>query len=336
MLQLGPSPLPAPCERAVLISVDGLRSDALLALPARELPGFARLAEGASTLNARTDPELTITLPNHTSMVTGRAVRGAAGHRWERNVEPDPAEDLHTEAGHYLASLFDVAHDRGLATALVSGKPKFRLYEQSYDAWRGAADTEGPDDGRDKLDRCVITTSASATTDALLAALRELGPRSLVFAHYATTDHVAHRDGWDVTPSSQYMQAVRLVDRELARLLEALTGDPLLACTTAVVLTTDHGGGAPFRSHDQPHMWVDYVIPFLVWTPAAAGQDGPRDLYELNRGRRAEPGLGRPRDAAGVLPPIRNGEAGNVVLGLLGLPCIPGSTLGASQDLRVR
>ncbi len=99
------------------------------------------------------------------------------------------------------------------------------------------------------------------------------------------------------------------------------------------MLTADHGGGAPFKSHDQTRMWVDYIIPFLVWT----GDGGTaRELYALNPRTRADPGLNQvTSDSKAPLPPIRNGDSGNLVLALLGLPAITGSTINAQQDLRV-
>ena len=79
-------------------------------------------------------------------------------------------------------------------------------------------------------------------------------------------------------------------------------------------------------------MWVNYIIPFLVWT----GDGGERrDLYALNPVTRKDPSLSQPREAPSLPPPIRNGDAGNLCLGLLGLPPIPGSTINAAQDLSV-
>lgn len=320
-------------DRVVLISVDGLRSDALLAVPADQLPGFTRLQQGAHTLNARCDPDRSVTLPNHTAMLTGRPVFGDQGHAWLKNDEADEGETLHSNRGAYLASMFDVAHDRGLKTAAFAGKSKFAIYDVSYDAAHGAADEVAPDHGRDKLDEFVFATKTPEIVDNVVRVLKDGGPRSLVFAHFAVTDLTAHVHGWDITPGSKYMRAVASVDAELVRLLDVIESDAKLASTTAIVLTADHGGGAPLRSHDQAHMWVDYIIPFVVWTGAPAAE---HDLYALNALARRDPGLKQPPMNAPGAPPIRNGDSGNLALALLGLPAIPGSTINAAQDLRAR
>ncbi|HEY1785886.1 MAG TPA: alkaline phosphatase family protein, partial [Pirellulales bacterium] len=92
-----------PPEYVIQISVDGLGSAWLEPLlKAGDLPNFERLErEGAWTHNARTDYDLTITLPNHTCMVTGRPVRDRsignrafAGHGWTVNNDDQP-ENLH-------------------------------------------------------------------------------------------------------------------------------------------------------------------------------------------------------------------------------------------------
>ena len=329
-------PPPRTYANAVLISVDGLRSDALIAVPPEKLPGFARLRRGASTLNARTDPDSTVTLPNHTDMLCGRFLAGDSGHGWTRNDDPAPGATLHGNKGAYVAGMFDVAHDRGYRTALFAGKTKFSLYDVSWNAEHGAPDVEGSDDGRDKIDEFRILAKTGEITDAVL---RELGSGSgdastgvLVLAHYAVTDLTAHADGWDVTPGSRYMKAVAAVDAEIVRLLDGIEDLEKPRGPTAIVLTTDHGGGAPFKSHDQPHMWVDYIVPLLVWT---GGAEPPRDLYAINAGSRRDPGLAQPAASSAETPPIRNGDAGNLVLSLLGLPAVPGSTINARQDLRI-
>ena len=325
-------------DHAVLISVDGLRSDALIAQAPDALPGFGRMMAGASTLNARTDPDFTVTLPNHTCMLTGRFVLGPAGHGWIENEDPPEGMTLAKNKGSYVPGVFDVAHDRGIRTAFFAGKTKFSLYQISWNAENGAPDTVGDDQGRKKIDEYLFTEKLPEITDGVLRNLKTGATKSLVFVHFAVTDLTAHAYGWDVTPGSRYLKAVAAVDREIGRLLDGIQADEALRGKTAVVLTADHGGGAPFKSHEQTRMWVDYIIPFLVWT----GDGGTtRDLYALNARTRADPGLAQvrpgsnPGDAKAALPPIRNGDAGNLVLSLLLLPPVPGSTINAEQDLRV-
>jgi hypothetical protein len=314
----------------LLISVDGLRSDALVAVPG-SLPAFDRLRLGAHTLNARTDPASTFTLPNHTGMLTGRLLEGAAGHAWGTNDEVAVEVTLHSVRGAYVASVFDVVHDRGGFAALLAGKPKFRLYDASFDAQRGAPDALAPDHGPDKLDRFELDPAPAGLGERTLAELQALHPgtKALVFLHFAAPDLAAHARGWDLTKSSPYLKAVGEVDRALGRLLEAIDASDALRGKTAIVLTADHGGGAPLKSHGEGHMWVNYVIPFLVW----AGDRPPADLYALNPGVRRDPSLARP-EAGASPPPVRNADAANLALDLLGLPPVPGSTVNAAQDLR--
>ena len=110
---------------------------------------------------------MTITLPNHTSMVTGRPVkdrvigeRAVAGHIWTINSDTQP-QNLHENRHGYIASTFDVAHDNGLRPALMATKTKFKIYESSYDGSNGAADTVGTDNGRDKIDFYLISEGDS-------------------------------------------------------------------------------------------------------------------------------------------------------------------------------
>jgi hypothetical protein len=102
-----------------------------------------------------------------------------------------------------------------------------------------------------------------------------------------------------------------------------LDGDPELVGKTAIVLSTDHGGGVPLTSHTVASAAENYTIPLFVW---GAGLPPGGDLYDLF-GQRVDPGTGRPDyDAAGQ--PFRNGDTGNLALAILGLPPVPGSTIG--------
>ena len=73
------------------------------------------------------------------------------------------------------------------------------------------------------------------------------------------------------------------------------------------------------------------IVPFYVWGPDAGVGHG--DLYAANP-TRYDPGTGFPYSLT-VWPPIRNGDAANLALDLLGLPSITGSIINARQDLSV-
>jgi hypothetical protein len=228
--------------------------------------------------------------------------------------------------------MFDVAHDRGLRTAMIATKTKFSIFVASYDETTGAPDQTGDDNGRAKIDEYAFLRSMRDATRATAEFIRASPGRSLAFLHLGEPDFAGHADGWVMTPGSSYRKAVAECDAALGQLLAAIDGDDRLRGHVAVVLTADHGGGKPLRSHIDNRDPLDFLVPFVVWT----GSDGdPQDLLALNADRRMVPPPSQYVPAEQVPAPLRNAEAGNVALQLLGLPPIPGSTANAKQDLRL-
>ncbi len=335
-LLVGPAvaePANGPAKYVIQISADGLGSAWLEPLlKDHEVPNFERLIrEGASTLNARTDYDLTITLPNHTSMVTGRPVkdrtigdRAVGGHQWTINNDDQP-ENLHANRHGYVASTFDVVHDHGLRTGLFATKTKFKLYENSYGGPNGEPDKVGADNGRDKIDVFMITEADSPAMLASLVATLKTEPLNYAFVHFHDPDAAGHKHNWG---SPEYVAAVKKVDGYLGQLVDLVSTDPTLKGHTTLILSADHGGFK--NNHADQTNPLDYTIPFFVWGQGVE----PGDLYGLNAQSRKDPGTGRP-DYGESPQPIRNGDGGNLALSLLGLPAIPDSLIDAQEDLAV-
>jgi hypothetical protein len=332
-------PSAAASEFVIHISVDGLRPDAVTTLGAAVLPNFYRLRnEGAFTDNARTDYDYTITLPNHTAQLTGRPVLdrfGAnSGHRYVSNDDPAPGVTLATNAGYYVASAFDVAHDNGLKTAMYATKSKFSLYDTTYDSSHGAPDLTGIDNGSDKLDLSVISNlNSPSMMTTLLGNLDSAATRAnYTFVHFHDTDSAGHSTGGDITepPTSPYLTAVKAVDGYLGSLLTKIANTPALNGHTTIILSADHGGRLNTTDHSNATLRDDYQIPFYVW--GAGVTHG--DLYAMNVGTRLDPLTGRPLYSAPIQP-IRNGDIANLALDLLGLGAVPASSINAQQNLAV-
>ena len=323
-----------PARYVVQISVDGLAADWVQALVALgDAPNFERFQrEGTWTNNARTDFDFTITLPNHTCMITGLPVtdrvidrRPYAGHLWLINDDTQP-RNLHENHHAYLPSTFDVVHDHGLQTALFASKSKFKIYNNSYSGWGGAPDQVGADNGRGKIDVYVNHDHKSAKLLKSFVEMMKVAPANYAFVHLHDPDSAGHSKGWG---GKEYDDALRAVDGYLGMIFDLVTTDPRLKDRTAIILSADHGGqGKNHGDKGNPH---DYTIPFYVW---GAGVAPGRNLYELNPSSRGEPGSGRP-DYTDARQPIRNGDGGNLALSLLGLPPIPGSLINVRQDLVV-
>ena len=303
------------------ISVDGLRSDYVT--PAL-MPNLSQLiAQGASTLNARTDPAFTQTLPNHTSQFTGRPVFGADGHHVDFNV--DLGTTVQQEAGTYVASVFDVVHDHGGGTLLSTGKTKFDVFDRSWNEVNGAPDLTGADNGRDKIDTYVVN-APEAAADQFVEQIAD--PRvEYAFFHIRSPDETGHESTW---ASPEYGAAATHADAIVGQIVTAVAADPDLATSTAIIVVADHGGPTGGLFHSDATLAENYTIPFVVWGP---GVRAGADLYALNAGNRTDPGTAQP-PLEGPQP-IRGHDVANLALEFLGYGPVPGSTFNARQDLAV-
>jgi len=313
-------------QDVIIISIDGLRSDALQAIAPERIPNFTRLLDGAHTLNARTDPDFTVTLPNHTGMITGRTVKGPQGHAWTENSLPEEVEiDIESNLGTPVESIFHLAQADEVGTAMFATKQKFGLWPRT---WNKEGNTP-------IIDKVVVDPKKSdVVLPQMLDYLVERRvERDLVFLHLHNIDTTGHDTGWNLTKDSEYVKTVIKVDELIGQLFATIDQTPELAASTAIILTADHGGGVPYKNHHgQGLQWINYVIPFIVW-----GSDGkPQgDLYELNSLGRRDPSIGMPTYEAWP-PPVRNLDAGNAALSLLGIKPLVGSNVNAGQELAVR
>lgn len=305
---------PAPASRAettprvLAISVDALNPQAMAKLGRDALPNLWRLVdEGAATLNARSQYELTKTLPNHTSMLTGRRINAAkGGHGVTWNTDR-PGTTVQKAAGHGVASVYTVVHADGGTTAFFGTKPKFSIFERSWDAG---------------IDRIVLHDEQDLRVVKAVRADLLAQDRAFTFLHLGVADRTGHERGF---MSPAYLDAVRRVDALVGKLLAAIDNHDELG-DLVIVLTADHGGVGP--SHSQAAELGDMRVPFVAWGPGV--EHG--DLYAMNPSYE-NPGRTRP-DLAGRQP-VRNGDLANLVTDLLGLGPVPGSRFNATQQLRV-
>ena len=333
--------LPAQAQYVIEISVDGLGGTYLKKLfdgtatgGPYSIPNFTRLNnEGASTLTAHCDNDNWETLPNHTSILTARQQVGTTGHNWTLNSDPAVGQTLHTNKPPYVASVFDVAHDNDLRTGMYANKTKFSLFHTygswtgggSYDAANGGTDTTGINNGTNKVDNTYIdTTLGGVIVDTYIAQQKTASPNRYAFVHINEPDANGHGSGWG---SATWNSSVVTVDAMLGKLFKLIETDvPAMKNHTVIILTADHG------NQDNPPAGVDrYSVPFFVWGP---GVSAGADLYALNVGKR-QVAASYPMTTYTGLQPIRNAEASNLALKMLGLGPIPGSTIAPTQDLSV-
>jgi hypothetical protein len=300
----------AEAESVLAISIDGMSVAAVRKLGRKKLPHLYRfMRAGASTTNARTEREMTVTLPNHTGMVTGRRIEAATGgHGVTWNDDRPTPSTVQAAAGHDVASVFTAVDASGGSTALFAAKTKFSLWQRSWP---------------DAIDRATINTNNSALVDQLIADLDQ--DRDFRFLHLSPPDAAGHKHGWMTKP---YLRAVRQSDALLGRVVKAVNADPARRAGTTILLTSDHGGHGP--SHDKAKVRDNYRIVFMA---RGAAVDRGVDLYAINPTYK-DPGTRRTTYGM-KRPPVRNGMIANLALDLLDLPAVEGSEFDARMDLRL-
>ncbi len=227
---------------------------------------------------------------------------------------------MHSSAGEYVSSVFDVVHDHGGRTALFATKTKFALYQRTWNT-DGGPDRVGADDGREKIDRFVVDTD-DAQLVAKLNTYLEAEPGEFVFLHIALPDEIGHKDGF---MSDRYLAGVRATDELVGTVLDTISARPALRRDTVVLLTADHGGDG--ESHSDQSKIANYQIPFMAWGPECL----PDETCTASTTTAASPGTARTTYEGPQ--PIRNGEIANLATDVLGLPKVPGSEFDADQDL---
>ncbi|WP_158296609.1 alkaline phosphatase family protein [Nocardioides albidus] len=298
-------------KHVIAISVDGLNPRALKRLGRTGTPNLHRIIkdEGAGTVDARTQLEMTVTLPNHTSMVTGRRIKASKGGHGVTWNDDKVTKTVQQAAGREVGSVFTGVHEAGGTTAVYATKSKFWLFERS---WPKA------------VDKNVIEVERNgAVVKALLADLGT-APASFSFLHLGKPDQVGHHAGW---MSAKYLRAVAKMDKLIGRVMAQVEATPSLRDNTVIVLTADHGGIPGTRNHTTRTHRDNYRVPFAFWGAGVTHAE----LYALNPDR-AKPGRARP--GFGAAPqPIRNGEVANASLDILGVDPLPDSLWNSAQDL---
>lgn len=228
-------PTAALARNVIVVSIDGLRPDAISAFDAPTLQRLMR--EGSYTLKASTiNPSKT--LPSHTSMLTGLTPDGH-GVFWN-NVTT--AKDDSIE----LPNIFSVARAHGYATAAFFSKAKFQPlqlagtldYSQAPGGWFG----------RWLSDRTMTDVERY---------LAEAKP-NVLFVHMSDPDAAGHRSGW---MSPAYGRAVLAADASVQRLI-AVANETYGAGNFSLIVTADHGGHGTNHGSDDV---ADVTIPWIAW-----------------------------------------------------------------------
>jgi arylsulfatase A-like enzyme len=231
----GELPAASITRHVIVVSVDGLRPDAIATFGAATLQRL--MSEGSYSLSASTiDPSRT--LPSHTSMLTGQPPE--VHHVLWNNVATAKSDTID------LPNIFSVARAHGYRTAAFFSKAKFQPLQLD-----GTLDYSQAPGG-------LFGKWPAARTIADVAMYLQTARPNLLFVHLPDPDSSGHASGW---MSAAYGRAVLAADAAISRLL-GLADRTFGAGAYSIIVTADHGGHGRGHGSRDPE---DVTIPWIVW-----------------------------------------------------------------------
>jgi arylsulfatase A-like enzyme len=244
---------PVAVRRVVLLSLDGVRADAL-----PYLPTVSALTQRAVWTDAMETVVPALTLPAHLAMLTGRDVTD-----YGITVNTMDAGIAAVMRINGITPMFDWARTAGMRSAAVAGvllvPPAQRAEAQAF---FGVDTLEGADG------------DSHALAGASVALIRGDTSLNMLFVHFPDADFAGHTYGWiggDGALTPAYRAALARMDTAIATLWTEIAPS-VDAGHTAFIITADHGGGqgdgcntveTPTHTHCTAHPG-DRLVPFVL------------------------------------------------------------------------
>src|SRR5918992_1336874 len=244
---------PVAVRRVILLSLDGVRADAL-----PYLPTVSALTQRAVWTDAMETVDPALTLPAHLSMLSGRDVTD-----YGITVNTMDAGIAAVMRINGITPMFEWARTAGMRTGAVAGlllvPPAQRAEAQSF---FGVDTLEGADGDSHALASVSVALMRGDTTLRML------------FVHFPDADFAGHTYGWigdDGAHTAAYRAALARMDSALATFWTEIAPS-VEAGQTAVIITADHGGGhgegctsgeAATHTHCTAHPG-DRLVPFVL------------------------------------------------------------------------
>jgi predicted AlkP superfamily pyrophosphatase or phosphodiesterase len=250
---------PVTAQRVVLVSLDGVRADAL-----PHLPTVLALTQRGVWTDAMQTVLPALTLPAHLSMLSGRDV---TQHGITQNTMDAGIAAVMRING--MIPMFAWARAAEMRSAAVAGvsliPPAQRAEAQSFF----------------EVDTLVATDGdAPSLASAAIALLRADTSVRMMFIHFPDADFAGHTYGWigdDGAHTAAYRAALARVDSAITTLWRELAPS-VDAGHTALIVTSDHGGGhgvgcntseIATHTHCTAHPG-DRLVPFVLVAKGAA------------------------------------------------------------------
>ncbi|HIE53530.1 MAG TPA: alkaline phosphatase family protein, partial [Armatimonadetes bacterium] len=274
----------ASARQVVIISLDGLRPDALHHARTPHLDALWQ--RGAYTWRAQTVLP-SVTLVAHASMLSGvtPAKHGITWNYWSprRGYIRTP-------------TVFQVAVERGLDTAMFVAKKRLQHLVPPAFRQQGTKGTRVHFEHAGYTDRDVV--------EAVLAHWQKHQP-ALTFIHLPDPDSAGHAHGW---MSRRQLQTIAQTDAAVGTLVRALYQLGRVA-QTVLIVTADHGGHGKRHGSNCPE---DLTIPWIVWGMGVKrGYEIQRQVHIYDTAATAAWALGLPLPAEWEGKPVTEAWAGH-------------------------